>query len=111
MFHIKRLPVSSHPSTLQLKRHSDVPDFSIYYMPGFQFFIILITEFFSVTLGQTLASITHSPFISTQFNPYLLQSKLLPLTVVRFALIRCELPDLLAVGLTGLLDRLDAAGA
>ncbi|RYC80006.1 hypothetical protein BFJ63_vAg17106 [Fusarium oxysporum f. sp. narcissi] len=61
--------------------------FSIYYMPGFQFFIILITEFFSVTLGQTLASITHSPFISTQFNPYLLQSKLLPLTVVRFALI------------------------
>ncbi|KAF5652248.1 ABC transporter [Fusarium sp. NRRL 25303] len=53
----------------------------IYFMPGlqtepsragFQFFIILITELFSVTLGQALASITPSPFISAQFDPFII---------------------------------------
>jgi ABC-type multidrug transport system permease subunit len=39
---------------------------------GFQFFIILITELFSVTLGQALASITPSPFISAQFDPFII---------------------------------------
>lgn len=51
----------------------------IYYMPGFQtdssragyqFFMILITEFFSVTLGQCLAALTPSLFISSQFDPF-----------------------------------------
>ncbi|KAL4724201.1 ATP-binding cassette transporter snq2 [Fusarium chlamydosporum] len=50
----------------------------LYFMPGFQteasragyqFFMVLITELFAVTLGQGLASITPSPFISSQFDP------------------------------------------
>jgi ABC-type multidrug transport system permease subunit len=50
----------------------------LYYLPGFQsassragyqFFIILITELFSVTLGQMVAAITPSSFISTLLNP------------------------------------------
>ncbi|KAI0129629.1 ABC-2 type transporter [Xylariales sp. AK1849] len=53
----------------------------IYYLPGFQytssragyqFFMILITELFSVTLGQLLASITPSAFISSQFDPFII---------------------------------------
>ncbi|PBP21531.1 hypothetical protein BUE80_DR007425 [Diplocarpon rosae] len=53
----------------------------IYYMPGFQtansragyqFFMILITELFSVTLGQMLAAITPSPFISALLNPFII---------------------------------------
>lgn len=52
----------------------------IYYMPGFQvasdragyqFFMILITELFSVTLGQGLAALTPSLFISSQFDPFI----------------------------------------
>ncbi|KAF3761569.1 hypothetical protein M406DRAFT_99849 [Cryphonectria parasitica EP155] len=52
----------------------------LYYMPGFQtessragyqFFIILITELFSVTLGQCLAALTPSLFVSSQFDPFL----------------------------------------
>lgn len=52
----------------------------IYYMPGFQtessragyqFFMILITELFSVTLGQCLAALTPSLFISSQFDPFI----------------------------------------
>ncbi|ROW08214.1 hypothetical protein VMCG_03081 [Cytospora schulzeri] len=51
----------------------------LYFMPGFQaessragyqFFMILITEFFSVTLGQCLAALTPSLFISSQFDPF-----------------------------------------
>lgn len=51
----------------------------IYYMPGFQhasdragyqFFMILITELFSVTLGQCLAALTPSLFVSSQFDPF-----------------------------------------
>lgn len=53
----------------------------LYYMPGFQtdssragyqFFMVLITEFFAVTLGQGLASLTPSPFISAQFDPFII---------------------------------------
>lgn len=51
----------------------------IYYMPGFQtessragyqFFMILITELFSVTLGQCLSALTPSLFVSSQFDPF-----------------------------------------
>jgi ABC-type multidrug transport system permease subunit len=47
----------------------------LYFMPGFQtessragyqFLMVLITEIFAVTLGQGLASITPSPYISAQ---------------------------------------------
>lgn len=53
----------------------------IYYIPGFQhasdragyqFFMILITEVFSVTLGQMVAAITPSPFISALVNPFII---------------------------------------
>jgi len=53
----------------------------IYYMPGlqteapragYQFLMILITELFSVTLGQGLAAITPSTFISSQFDPFIM---------------------------------------
>ncbi|KAK7418333.1 ATP-binding cassette transporter snq2 [Neonectria magnoliae] len=53
----------------------------LYYMPGFQadssragyqFLMVLITEIFAVTLGQGLASITPSPFISAQFDPFII---------------------------------------
>ena len=52
----------------------------IYYLPGFQpassragyqFLIILITELFSVTLGQTVAALTPSSFISNLVNPFI----------------------------------------
>lgn len=52
----------------------------LYYMPGFQmessragyqFFMILITELFSVTLGQGLAALTPSLFVSSQFDPFI----------------------------------------
>lgn len=51
----------------------------LYYMPGlqtessragYQYFMILITELFSVTLGQCLAALTPSMFISSQFDPF-----------------------------------------
>ncbi|KAK2626069.1 hypothetical protein QTJ16_004331 [Diplocarpon rosae] len=53
----------------------------LYYMPGFQpahsragyqFVMILTTELFSVTLGQMLAAITPSPFISALLNPFII---------------------------------------
>ncbi|KAK8096860.1 ABC-2 type transporter [Apiospora kogelbergensis] len=53
----------------------------IYYMPGFptesaragfQFFMVLITEFFAVTLGQLLAALTPSAYISSQFDPFII---------------------------------------
>lgn len=53
----------------------------LYYMPGFQtessragyqFFMILITELFSVTLGQGLAALTPSLFVSSQFDPFII---------------------------------------
>ncbi|KAJ9640005.1 ATP-binding cassette transporter snq2 [Coniosporium tulheliwenetii] len=53
----------------------------IYYIPGlnpstsragYQFFIVLITEIFSVTLGQMIAAITPSPFISSLINPFII---------------------------------------
>lgn len=47
---------------------------------GYQFFMILITEFFPVTLGQMVAAITTSSYISSQLNP--------PLIIV-FALFCC----------------------
>lgn len=52
----------------------------IYYMPGFQstttragyqFFIILITELFSVTLGQMISACTPSSFIAMLLNPFI----------------------------------------
>jgi ATP-binding cassette, subfamily G (WHITE), member 2, SNQ2 len=51
----------------------------LYYLPGFQpapsragyqFLIILIVELFSVTLGQTMAALTPSSFISSLLNPF-----------------------------------------
>ena len=53
----------------------------LYYMPGFQmassragyqFFMVLVTEFFSVTLGQMVAALTPSPFISALINPFII---------------------------------------
>jgi ATP-binding cassette subfamily G (WHITE) protein 2 (SNQ2) len=53
----------------------------IYYIPGlqsqtsragYQFFIILITELFAVTLGQMIAALTPSPFISSLCNPFVI---------------------------------------
>lgn len=53
----------------------------LYYIPGFnsassragyQFFMILITEIFSVTLGQMVAAVTPSPFISSLVNPFII---------------------------------------
>jgi ATP-binding cassette, subfamily G (WHITE), member 2, SNQ2 len=52
----------------------------LYYIPGFQsapsragyqFLMILIVEVFSVTLGQTLAALTPSSFISALLNPFI----------------------------------------
>ena len=51
----------------------------IYYIPGFQtassragyqFFIIFIVEVFSTTLGQAIAALTPSSFISSLLNPF-----------------------------------------
>ena len=53
----------------------------IYYMPGFQtatdkagyqFLMVLITELFSVTLGQAVAALTPSPFIASLLNPFII---------------------------------------
>ncbi|KAF2024526.1 ABC transporter CDR4 [Setomelanomma holmii] len=53
----------------------------IYYIPGldsrssragYQFFIILITEVFSVTLGQAVAALTPTPFIASYVNPFII---------------------------------------
>lgn len=55
----------------------------LYYMPGlqhetsragYQFFMVLITEFFAVSLAQALASLTYSPRISAQFDPFIIIS-------------------------------------
>ncbi|KFH46369.1 ABC transporter G family member-like protein [Hapsidospora chrysogenum ATCC 11550] len=53
----------------------------LYFMPGFQvepsragyqFLLVLITEFFAISLGQALASLTPSPRISAQFDPFII---------------------------------------
>lgn len=53
----------------------------IYYLPGFQsdshragyqFFMILIVELFSVTLGQMISALTPSTFIAVLLNPFLI---------------------------------------
>jgi ATP-binding cassette subfamily G (WHITE) protein 2 (SNQ2) len=53
----------------------------LYYMPGFQhasnragyqFLMVLITEMFSVTMGQMVAAITPSPFIAALLNPFII---------------------------------------
>ncbi|CAK7225882.1 ATP-binding cassette transporter snq2 [Sporothrix bragantina] len=53
----------------------------LYYMPGLQkessraglqFFFVLITELFSITLGQGLSALTPSTFISSQFDPFIM---------------------------------------
>lgn len=53
----------------------------IYYMPGFQsatsragyqFLMVLVTELFSVTLGQMVAALTPTPFISALVNPFII---------------------------------------
>ena len=53
----------------------------LYYLPGFQpapsragyqFLIILITELFSVTLGQMISACTPSSFIAILFNPFVI---------------------------------------
>ncbi|KAI0386339.1 ABC-2 type transporter-domain-containing protein [Hypomontagnella monticulosa] len=51
----------------------------LYFIPGFQseperagyqYFMVLITELFAVTLGQVLASIAPSSFVASQFDPF-----------------------------------------
>ena len=51
----------------------------LYYLPGFQhapsragyqFLVVLVTELFSVTLGQMIAALTPSSFISVLINPF-----------------------------------------
>ena len=53
----------------------------LYYIPGlqtessragYQFLMVLITELFSVSLGQALASLTPSLFVSSQFDPLIM---------------------------------------
>lgn len=53
----------------------------LYYMPGFpfdssragyQFFMIFVTELFSITLAQALAALTPSTFISSQFDTFIM---------------------------------------
>ncbi|KAF1813941.1 hypothetical protein P152DRAFT_298802 [Eremomyces bilateralis CBS 781.70] len=53
----------------------------IYYIPGFQmttsragyqFLIVLITEIFSVTLGQMIAALTPDPFMASHANPFVI---------------------------------------
>ncbi|KAF1991282.1 ABC transporter [Aulographum hederae CBS 113979] len=53
----------------------------IYYIPdlqpassraGYQFFMVLITEFFSVTLGQMVAALTPTPFMASLLNPFII---------------------------------------
>ncbi|XP_014559723.1 hypothetical protein COCVIDRAFT_23948 [Bipolaris victoriae FI3] len=53
----------------------------LYYIPGlnsessragYQFFIVLITEIFSVTLGQAVAALTPTPFIASYCNPFII---------------------------------------
>ncbi|KAF1943987.1 ABC transporter CDR4 [Clathrospora elynae] len=53
----------------------------LYYIPGlnsnssragYQFFIVLITEVFSVTLGQAIAALTPTPFIASYVNPFII---------------------------------------
>lgn len=39
---------------------------------GYQFLIVLITEIFSITLGQGLAALTPSTRISSQFDPFII---------------------------------------
>jgi ABC-type multidrug transport system permease subunit len=53
----------------------------LYYIPGlnssssragYQFFMVFITEIFSVTLAQAIAALTPSPFISSLVNPFVI---------------------------------------
>ena len=53
----------------------------LYYLPGFQsssnragyqFFMILLTELFSVTLGQMISALTPGTFIAVLLNPFLI---------------------------------------
>jgi len=39
---------------------------------GYQFLMVLITEFFAVTLGQMVAALTPSPFIASITNPFII---------------------------------------
>ncbi|EMD92404.1 hypothetical protein COCC4DRAFT_130485 [Bipolaris maydis ATCC 48331] len=53
----------------------------LYYIPGlnsessragYQFFMVFITEIFSVTLGQAVAALTPTPFIASYCNPFII---------------------------------------
>lgn len=53
----------------------------LYYIPGlqpeasragYQFFMVLLTSFFSTTLGQMLAAVTPSSFIAALLNPFII---------------------------------------
>lgn len=53
----------------------------IYYIPGFShetsragffFLVVLVTELFSVTLGQMISALTPSTFIAVLFNPFII---------------------------------------
>jgi ATP-binding cassette subfamily G (WHITE) protein 2 (SNQ2) len=65
----------------------------IYYIPGlnsessragYQFLMVLITEIFSVTLGQAIAALTPTPFIAAYVNPFI---------IVVFALVSSHPPS------------------
>ncbi|KAI1387652.1 ABC-2 type transporter-domain-containing protein [Hypoxylon trugodes] len=52
----------------------------LYFIPGFQsessragyqYFMVLLTELFAVTLGQVVASISPSAFVASQFDPFI----------------------------------------
>ncbi|KAI1326733.1 ABC-2 type transporter [Xylariaceae sp. FL0255] len=52
----------------------------LYYIPGFQYeasragyqyFMVLITELFAISLGQVLAAISPSAFVSSQYDPFI----------------------------------------
>ncbi|KAI1651187.1 ABC-2 type transporter-domain-containing protein [Daldinia loculata] len=52
----------------------------LYYIPGFQtessragyqYFMVLITELFSITLAQCIAALSPSPFVASQFDPFI----------------------------------------
>lgn len=56
----------------------------LYYIPGlnsassragYQFFMILITEIFSVTLAQAIAALTPDPFLASYVNPFIIVSR------------------------------------
>ncbi|KAJ2991707.1 hypothetical protein NUW58_g2420 [Xylaria curta] len=69
---IAELPYSILSSVLFFLPLYFIPGFQ--YEPsraGYQYFMVLITELFAVSLGQVLAAISPSPFVSSQYDPFI----------------------------------------